>query len=759
MYTFLQDGSCHITERNLPRPWYNYLFNQEGYCCQISHVGKGESYYLDAKANMCHLNVDNARYLYIRNNTTGAYAQFWEGEQYQCIHHPSYTEISSVIDQVKIGAKFFVPPSGLHEVWCVSLENLGTEEKNLSLFSLVSFEMEGFSYPRYSEMYRSCETSYSQELQGVYLSSRHPLAPHGHYNGYVCSAKPVDGYDGDLAPFLGGASVHTRRDCSQSGAYEKPYIVASNLDCTGSETANFMLGGVLQNNMKLQSGEVYHNTYTFGVAESLEEVCDISKMYQNARTVEDVLSETIQAHAQRYKGLSVKTPSTQINTIYNGWLKKQIDFCLVGKKGVRDNAQISLGMLNFLQERAKTEILEILKHQFQEGHCVLTWFPYDDTRYSDQPVWLIFAVCELIKETGDTTILDISIEYQDGGCGAVAEHLERAVERLASDVGPHGLCKIFFADWNDALNIHTDPEAESVMLSAQFCLALKELSQLQRFLGNYDKEKELLNHYERVKEALNTYAWDGDHYVRALTKDGPIGSVTSDGSKIFLNAQVWAVLAGVCEGERLTKTLASIDSMEHEFGFPLNLPPYAEYSDSVGRMSSMLPGLYENGGVYCHATGFKVYMDSLIGRGEHAVRGLEKILPDSTYNPSSRSGAEPYVFTNCYSTHKKYYGKSYQSWTTGTSAWGLITLFEGILGIQRGYDGLNIKPAFPKDWQEASVTREFRGCTYHIQYKRVSDVAFCTTPCKSITVEGKELGSYLLPLGKKGEVFEVVVQI
>lgn len=42
-----------------------------------------------------------------------------------------------------------------------------------------------------------------------------------------------------------------------------------------------------------------------------------------------------------------------------------------------------------------------------------------------------------------------------------------------ADKGANGLIRIYFSDWNDALNITTDLEAESVMLSHQTCLALR----------------------------------------------------------------------------------------------------------------------------------------------------------------------------------------------------------------------------------------------------------------------------------------------
>lgn len=114
-------------------------------------------------------------------------------------------------------------------------------------------------------------------------------------------------------------------------------------------------------------------------------------------------------------------------------------------------------------------------------------------------------------------------------------------------------------------------------------------------------------------------------YARALSSKGNVGTQDSAGSKIYLNAQTWAVLAGVADGDRLSQVLEAVDSMEQDFGFPLNLPPYPEYDAHVGRMSGMLPGLFENGGVYCHATGFKILMDCCTGRGEKALKTLKRL--------------------------------------------------------------------------------------------------------------------------------------
>lgn len=193
----------------------------------------------------------------------------------------------------------------------------------------------------------------------------------------------------------------------------------------------------------------------------------------------------------------------------NFWLKKQVDFCIVGKKGVRDNLQIAAALLNYRPEKAKEEILECLRHQFQDGHAVLTWYPYDDTRYSDQPFWIVWAVCELLKETGDASILSQPIAWQDGGEATVLEHVKAAVDRLLQDRGRNGLVRIYFADWNDALNIPPEEEAESVMLSEQFCLALRELRELMLWLGDGEYAAFLQAAFEEMKASINRSAWDG----------------------------------------------------------------------------------------------------------------------------------------------------------------------------------------------------------------------------------------------------------
>ena len=743
LYEFAEDGACVIYDPETPRHWYNYLWNDLGYCAQVSQLGHGRSYYLNEKAEMCMLNRDAARFVYLRDEESGGCWNIGEAPlcesvgDYRCTHAISQTTLKSVKDGIRTEWRIFVPTDLYGECWTLWLENRSDSPRMLSVFPTVSFSLDGFSHPRYYEMYRSIETSFDESLNGIWCRGAHPFAPHKRYNGYLASSEPVFAYDGDLTAFCGALSTRTETDAASTALYQRPKRLLSGENCSDSDGALFIPGAVLQHKLTLLPGERKEIRLVFGVAGSIEEARQNAARYTDESVQTDALRRAEARTREKYAALSVHTPDDKLNTIMNSWLKKQVDFCIVGKKGVRDNLQIAVALLNYRPEKARAEILECLRHQFKDGHAVLTWYPYDDTRYSDQPFWIIWAVCQLIKETGDQSILDLPIEWQDGGEATVLEHVKAAVTRLLDDRGRNGLVRIYFADWNDALNIPSEEEAESVMLSEQFCLALREMEALMRWQGDKDYAAFCRSAYEDMKAAVNRSAWDGGWYCRALGKTENIGSKDSSGSKIYLNAQTWAVLGDVVESDKLPDLLKAVDGMERDFGFPLNDPPYLGYDPMAGRMSGMLPGLFENGGVYCHASAFKILMDCRLGRGDDALRTLKKIMPDSEKNPSSRSGAEPYVFTNCYSTHPKYYGRSYQSWTTGTSAWSLRGLYEGILGVKRDYEGLRIQPAFPSGWDSARLMRRFRGADYEIRYRR--------TGTSRITVDGEAIGDNLLP--------------
>lgn len=116
MYEFNEDGSsCLIYDAKPPRYWFNYLWNENGYCAQISQMGHGRSYYLNEKADMCMINNNDVRYLYIRDEESGNCWNIGAGplhtkvENYRCKHSIGYSMGQSDYDQIHGSWRFCSP--------------------------------------------------------------------------------------------------------------------------------------------------------------------------------------------------------------------------------------------------------------------------------------------------------------------------------------------------------------------------------------------------------------------------------------------------------------------------------------------------------------------------------------------------------------------------------------------------------------------------------------------------------------------------
>lgn len=165
------------------------------------------------------------------------------------------------------------------------------------------------------------------------------------------------------------------------------------------------------------------------------------------------------------------------------------------------------------------------------------------------------------------------LPFQDGGEAGVYEHLKRAMQYMINDAGAHGIPRIRYADWNDALNID-DPEAESVFMAMAMAWACKELAALSRFLGDNAYALQLLEQRAALVETINRKAWDGEWYLRAFSKFGPVGSKSSPtGGNIYINPQVWSILADVVPEDRLDAVLTAIDKMDKNTASSSVSPP------------------------------------------------------------------------------------------------------------------------------------------------------------------------------------------
>ena len=88
--------------------------------------------------------------------------------------------------------------------------------------------------------------------------------------------------------------------------------------------------------------------------------------------------------------------------------------------GFRDSNQDLLGFVHQIPERARERILDLAATQFEDGGCYHQYQPLTKKgndavggNFSDDPLWMILSTAAYIKETGDYSILDEMVPYDN----------------------------------------------------------------------------------------------------------------------------------------------------------------------------------------------------------------------------------------------------------------------------------------------------------------------------------------------------------
>ncbi|HHO56366.1 MAG TPA: hypothetical protein ENK21_08235, partial [Trueperaceae bacterium] len=429
-----------------------------------------------------------------------------------------------------------------------------------------------------------------------------------------------------------------------------------------------------------------------------------------------------------------------------------LQWARVRHNGYRDLMQ-DIATFSFVNPKiALRHFKRVLAYQYSDGHAPRTFLHGEilDKDFSDNHVWVIYAAYNLVLETADLSILNQEVEFNDGTTASIYVHLLRALEYLWNDRGEHGLSKIHSGDWNDALDkIGSKGKGESVWLTMAFLRALRQFAEL----SEYKKEKKILkeiNKRIKILELALDSAKEDDYFIRAFTDSGELlGSKTNKEASFFLNSQTWAILSGKVMGDSARDLLEFAEAkLMTDIGILSVENAFESYKPQIALMSRKTKGIQENGGVYLHASAFKLVADAIAKRCEAVEKGIADMLPFD-------KDGEPYVFSNCYyAIEDSYrYGQSGQSWATGTAAWFYYAMLNYVYGIKPSLEGLRLEPCLPKSWHKASVKRIFRGKTYYINYWQLAG-----SDELKILADGEELSANLLPFDDRDEYkIEVII--
>ena len=444
--------------------------------------------------------------------------------------------------------------------------------------------------------------------------------------------------------------------------------------------------------------------------------------------------------------------------------------------GFRDSNQDLVGFVHQIPERARERILDIASTQFPDGACYHQYQPLTKrgnndigSGFNDDPLWLIFGTVAYLKETGDFGILaePVPFDNRKGSERSLMHHLKVSFDHVINTLGPHGLPLIGRADWNDCLNLNcfsNDPnesfqttenknegsKAESLMIAGQFVFCGRQYEELCRHLaaneeaaataGQDAKAMEaeadrVAGHVKDMSEAVERYGWDGEWYLRAYDYFGnKVGSNENEEGKIFIESQGWCGMAGIGrEKGMVEKALDSVkERLDCEHGIVLNNPAFTRYVIEYGEISSYPAGYKENAGIFCHNNPWVIIAEVLAGRGADAWEHWRKICP-AYIKDQKLHKVEPYVYSQMVAGKDAAKpGEAKNSWLTGTAAWNWFTVSEYLLGVRPQYDGLELVPCIPDDWDGFCVHRSFRDAEYEIRVSRSGE--------RSLTLDGKNLG-------------------
>lgn len=739
-----------------PLPWINYLGSQEFFGL-ISNTAGGYCFYKDPRERrILRYRYNNSeydsggRYLYLRENKTG---EFWSPtwqpvkrdlDDYECRHGLGYTQIIGQFRQILSDITYFVPVDDNLEVWSVTLTNLSDQARDLQLFSYVEFCLWN-ALDDQTNFQRNLNLAEVEVDNGVIYHKTEYRERRNHFAYFACD-QPVSGFETQRQTFLGAYGQLSAPLVVQKG--ESSNSIAHGWAPIGSHQIEFTLqpGEKKELTFLLGYGENSpENKFNFDGSLNKEQVSKKIELYFTPLTIAEKLAELQVYWANLLNKFTVKSPDDKLDLMVNTWNQYQCmtTFNLsrsasyyesgIGRgMGFRDSNQDILGFVHQIPERVKERLFDLASTQFVAGHTYHQYSPLTKSGnhdigsgYNDDPLWLVIAVAEYIKETGDLDFLKTPTPFENDPAKSepLYNHLERSLEFILNNLGPHGLPLIGYADWNDCLNLNWETKndgqvAESVMIAEMFIYAAKELKELATHIK---KEVDVLRLEEviaKMSDNLNKFAWDGDWYLRAFDDHGQsVGSHKCPAGKIFLEPQPWAVMAGAAPKERAQRCMDAVyEHLYSEHGIILLQPAYNQYSGRLGEISTYPPGVKENAGIFCHPNPWAVIAECILGRGERAFQYYQTICPTYRQEISQRHRAEPYVYSQMIAgpDHANF-GEAKNSWLTGTASWNFVAVSRWILGIRPSYDGLIIDPCIPAAWPGFTVIRQFRGATYEIQ--------------------------------------------
>ncbi|MCM3703401.1 GH36-type glycosyl hydrolase domain-containing protein [Paenibacillus macerans] len=681
------------------------------------------------------------RFVYVKDEETGEiFSAPYEPVRVPADQYTFAVGKSRIVWKVEFGGialemSLTLPKEEPLELWRIRVKNLSPAKRKLSIYPY-------FTVGYMSWMNQSGE--YNEALQSIVCSSVTPYQKYQDYDKikhfrdktFLIPDRPAASWEVNQEAFEGEGGIMRpsaldREELARGDArYETPVAV-------------------LQYRIALEPGQEEAYRFIFGPARDEEQIAGIKAGYFGGTNAggDDgfVLAEREYDSYIREGGgcMEIATPDPELDNFVNHWLPRQMYYHgqtnrLTTDPQTRNYLQDNMGMSYIKPQTAREAFLTALSQQEPSGAMPdgIILHPEAELKYinqvphTDHCVWLPICLSTYLDETNDYSLLEEQVPYAGGKeAGSVFEHVHRAMQWLIRDRDERGLNYINQGDWCDPMNmVGYQGKGVSGWLTIATAYAFNVWAGICERSGQAGAAEEYRLAAQATNEVVNEYLWDGEWYARGITDAGVVFGVSADREgRIFINPQGWSLLSGAADGEKREKLMQAVrEQLETPYGVEKLAPSYTAMREDVGRVTQKHPGSAENGAVYNHAAAFYIYGLYAVGEKDDAYRLLRKMIPGPDLDDIVRRGQLPVFVPNYYRGAYRQFprtaGRSSHLFNTGTAPWVYRCLIDGLFGLQGCPEGLRIRPQLPSHWNEAKVTRNFRGAKIRIEMTRETGV-------------------------------------
>ncbi len=744
---FSSDGreyQLHLTRQTTtPMPWSNVIANPR-LGCLITESGGGYTWMQNSRENKLTTWANDpvadppSEMLYLRDDTTG---QWWMpmsrsvNSHEECVvqHGQGVTRFTQSSQGITATVTVAVAPADPIKMIFVMLRNTGHAPRQLTATYYVDWVL---GVTREQTRLHVVTDLDNQANAVLARNAYHPEYPD--QVAFLCAVGPNTSMTADRQSFLG-----RNRDLKRPAAMEQAHL-------SGESGTGFDPCGAVQSCVTLEPGGRIEIAFVLGCGADQSEATALLERYSTLEALHKSFVGSQQQWDETLRAVQVKTPNRAFDVLMNRWLLYQTLSCRMwgrtayyqagGAYGFRDQLQDAMALVYSRPELVREHLLRAAQRQYEEGDVQHWWHPPSGrgtrTRFSDDLLWLPFAVAHYIGVTGDNAILDENLPFLhsplleseeqeryelphlSAETGTLYEHCRRAIAR-GFRTGAHGLPLIGCGDWNDGMNkVGAHGRGESVWVGWFLLVLMERFLPLMEARNDTATADDYRRRTQALRAALEEHGWDGEWYRRAYFDDGtPLGSRLNDECQIDSLAQSWAVMAGAPTHRTDQALDAAIERLVDADAklAALFAPPFDRTTLDPGYIKGYLPGVRENGGQYTHAVLWLIQALVLKGDGDRAMQLFDMINPihhTETPGQVATYQVEPYVMAADVYSVAPHTGRGGWTWYTGSASWTYRVALESVLGMRRGPHGISFAPCVPQAWNAFEVSVRVGAATW-----------------------------------------------